>query len=325
MYTTRNKMKDKFHLKTYISAFLTGLFLCTITTQAISHSGYVPVDGGKLYYQVVGKGSPIIIVHGGPGLDQTYLLPQMMELGKKHQVVFYDQRGSGKSLPTDLDIKFVNMNQFVQDIEHIRQTLGYKKIILVGHSWGGMLAMSYAINYPQYTQALILMNSMPATSGGFDAFIKEFKQRMEPIQHQIDTITQSQAFINGDPVAFKNYCRLLFEKYLYKESDIQKVSLNFSSETAKNQGKIEAVFSKSLFETKYDIRSKLNQLKIPTLVIHGDADPIPLWTAKQISEAIPKAQLIVIEKSGHFSYAEKSKNVFSAINRFMDQLDNKTE
>jgi proline iminopeptidase len=285
-----------------------------------SHSGYVSVDGGKLYYQVMGKGSPIIVVHGGPGLDQTYLLPQMIALGKKHQVVLYDQRYSGQSLPADLDTRFINMRQFVQDIESIRQTLGYKKIILIGHSWGGLLAMSYAINYPQYTQALILMNSTPVTSVGFDAFIKEFKQRMEPIQHQIDTISQSQAFVNGDPMAFENYCRRLFEKYLYKESDIQKISLNFSSETAKNQGKIEAVFSKLLFETKYDIRSKLNQLKIPTLVIHGEADPIPLWTAKQISKAIPHAQLIVVKKSGHFSYAEKSKNVFSEINHFIERL-----
>ncbi len=65
---------------------------------SFSKSGHISVESGKLFYQRFGKGDPIIVVHGGPGLDQGYLLPQMLELAKDHEVIFYDQRGSGRSL-----------------------------------------------------------------------------------------------------------------------------------------------------------------------------------------------------------------------------------
>ena len=147
---------------------------CVLTTSAYAQSGYVSVDGAKLYYQTIGKGTPVIMLHGGPGLDHTYFLPQMRKIGEKHQAVFYDQRGSGKSESTSLDSKDININQFVQDLEHLRQALGYEKVTVLGHSWGGLLAMNYAIKYPEHTKALILMNSAPATMGGWTAFEKEF-------------------------------------------------------------------------------------------------------------------------------------------------------
>jgi hypothetical protein len=74
--------------------------------------GYVEVKDGKLFYQTFGFGEPIIVLHGGPGMDQGYLLPQMLELAKEHKVTFYDQRGSGKSLDTKIDEKTITINQF---------------------------------------------------------------------------------------------------------------------------------------------------------------------------------------------------------------------
>ena len=96
-----------------------------------SNSGYVAVENGKLFYQKFGSGDPIIVVHGGPGLDQGYLLPQMLELAKDHELIFYDQRGSGHSLEASIDPKYVTADQFAEDLEKLRSKLGLKKIVLI--------------------------------------------------------------------------------------------------------------------------------------------------------------------------------------------------
>ena len=90
-------------------------------------SGYVQVEQGKLYYQKFGSGMPIIVVHGGPGaLDQSYLLPQLLTLAKDHEVIFYDQRGSGKSLETKINPSLIT-DQFVKDLEALRAHFGLAK------------------------------------------------------------------------------------------------------------------------------------------------------------------------------------------------------
>ncbi len=95
-------------------------------------SGYIAVESGRLFYQRFGKGDPIIVVHSGPGLDQGYLLPQMLELAKDHEVIFYDQRGSGRSLEAGIDPKYVSSDQFAKDLESLRLELDLKKVALIG-------------------------------------------------------------------------------------------------------------------------------------------------------------------------------------------------
>lgn len=109
--------------------------------------GFVEAKNGRIYYQIVGKGDPVIVIHGGPGLDQGYLLPGMALLAKNHQVIFYDQCGSGRSSISVIDEQHINDEQFVEDLETLRKALGHPKITLVGHSLGGLLAMRYAIKY----------------------------------------------------------------------------------------------------------------------------------------------------------------------------------
>src|ERR1700722_11609704 len=122
--------------------------------------GFVAIADGSLYYNEIGRGIPIIIVHGGPGvLDQGYLQTQLLQLAAEHRLIFYDQRGSGKSLNTKLDEKHINIDQFVKDLEALRTSLGLEKFILMGHSWGGLLAMQYAIAHQDHLLGLVLLNT----------------------------------------------------------------------------------------------------------------------------------------------------------------------
>ena len=111
---------------------------------SLKRQGFVTINGGSLYYQKFGSGIPIIVVHGGPGLDQGYLQPQLLQLASDYELIFYDQRGSGKSLDTKINEKYITLPQFIEDLEALRNYLGFNKFILMGHSWGGFLAMQYA-------------------------------------------------------------------------------------------------------------------------------------------------------------------------------------
>lgn len=284
-----------------------------------SQEGFISVPGEKLYFQKFGsptKEPPIIVLHGGPGMDQSYLLPQMLELAKDREVIFYDQRGSGKSSEQPLDPSQINMKRFVQDLEAVRKYFGYQKIILLGHSWGGMLAAEYAIAYPQHVDALILLNSVPLTSEGFQEFGKEYARRTVDIQKQLEQMQNSKALQQADPEATAAFYRLMFSKYCFKPKDTQKITLHFTKISAVNTPKIEEIFTTTVLAKPYDLRPQLKKLTMPTLLIHGAEDPVPPATAEEIHQALPNSMLVILKNCGHFSFVEQPKECSAAIKRF---------
>jgi proline iminopeptidase len=312
-------MKFFYRIEKLLLACSIGVSLsCWATGLKAEQQGYVQVKAGKLYYRIFGSaGTPVIVLHGGPGLDQGYLLPQMLALAEKNKVVFYDQRGSGKSLETPINEQTINIEQFTYDLEKLRRHLGYKKFTLMGHSWGGMLAIKYAIQYPNNLSALVLLNSIPATSAGVNAFIDEYNKRTAPIKSKLDAIQKSPNFIEGEPEKVSEFYRTMFSVYFYKQEQVRELSLNFTSDSALNGFKIGDIYEKTLFSKSYDWRPLLGRLVMRTLIIHGESDPIPAWTAEEIKAAIPNARLVMLKKCGHFPYIEQPKEFFGVLGNFL--------
>jgi proline iminopeptidase len=308
--------------------FLTLIILtgCERSNKAIqlksNDSGYVQVDQGKLFYQTFGSGTPIIILHGGPGLDQSHFLPQMLELEKNHKVIFYDQRGSGKSLETKINPSYINIDEFTRDLETLRKQLGIKKFILLGHSWGGFVAMNYAIMYPDNLAALILLSTAPADFRGQQAFVNEFTKRTQPIKDEISPLFNYQEFEKLTASEISKLYRSVFSVYFYHPKDAAELTLTMSAASAKSGAKVMEVMSKtSWLRPSNDLFPQLKKLNVPTLIIHGKQDIIPVWTAQEIKEAIPQAQMLSLEKCGHFPYIEKPDEVFFQINRFLTDIE----
>mmetsp|Transcript_18211 Transcript_18211/g.25545 ORF Transcript_18211/g.25545 Transcript_18211/m.25545 type:complete len:259 (-) Transcript_18211:304-1080(-) len=134
--------------------------------------------GGRMFYTKKGSGPPIIVAHGGPGLDHTYLAAELSAFAENHTVIFYDQRGSGRSHNAKKDKEHITIETFVDDLEELRRCLGYEKFTLMGHSWGGLLSMYYACAHPDRLSSLILINSAPADQRGQNAFDEELGWRM---------------------------------------------------------------------------------------------------------------------------------------------------
>lgn len=282
-----------------------------------SKQDYVEINKGKIYYQTFGKGTPVIVLHGGPGLDQGYLLPQMLELAKNYEVTFYDQRGCGKSFNTPVNDRFINIKQYVEDLEALRKKLGHKKVALVGHSWGGLLAMHYAAQYSKNILHLVLMSSLSPNQSSFKAFMAEYNKRMEPLKAEIDKIQNSQAFKDGEPETITALCRLIFQKYFINSSDANKLSINFTRESAVNVFKIDDIFMKNHLLKPYDLRKKLKKTKFPVLVIHGDRDIVPLSTTKETLKAFPHAKLNVYKNADHLLFIEQPQQLFNDLNEFL--------
>jgi proline iminopeptidase len=152
-------MKTHFHLLVLVTILMVGCQQKNLPP--VLSSGLLPVNGTELYYRILGEGEPILVLHGGPGMSHDYLLPQMSQLAENYQLIFFDQRSCGRSA-LNPDSVNLSMDQLVEDIDFLREHFDIEKVNLMGHSWGGLLAMWYARQYPENMNKLLLINSVGA-------------------------------------------------------------------------------------------------------------------------------------------------------------------
>lgn len=311
-------------IQSNVALFLTIFFLlvgCATSTYKLPEApvkqGYVMMQDGKLFYQIVGKGDPVIVLHGGPGLDQGYLLPHMATLAKKHQVVFYDQRGSGRSTFAHIDEQHITTDQFVEDLESLRKALGFAKVTLVGHSWGGFLAMKYAIKYAANLNKLVIMSSLPITSSGFHDLIEAVEERVKPSAAEIEKILDSDEFEEGDPDIVSRYYSIYFKHYMYNPNDFTKINMQLEPQGVASGVVVSEILEEEIFTKYVDLTSSLKKLKIPTLIIQGEQDVVPMHTAKEISKAIKGSKLVVLKQCGHAPFIEKPQEWLEAVEGFL--------
>ena len=119
---------------------------------------YLSVRGGRLYWRALGGGQPIVVLHGGPDFDHYYLRPELDRLAGSFRLVYYDQRGRGRS-GNAVDPDEISIESEVADLERVRRHFGFESVAVLGHSWGGVLAMEYAIRHPDRASHLILVNT----------------------------------------------------------------------------------------------------------------------------------------------------------------------
>jgi proline iminopeptidase len=303
------------------------LFVSTINAQeAITNpyvkEGFVSVKNAKLFYRTAGKGPPLIVLHGGPGLDQNYLLPQLYELAENNLVIFYDQRGSGKSLETELDEKHIHIHQFVEDLEALRLSFGFDKFILMGHSWGGLLAMQYAVDHPENLMGLILLNTAPADYKGQKAFVDELGLRIQRIYNDIKPLFAYEDFKHLNANQISDLYRKLFSVYFYNSEEENDLSLNFSVASAQSGFKVMEEMSKtSWLQPSLNLFPSLKELAVPTFILHGKQDIVPVWASEEIKDAIPRAEMVILDRCGHFPYIEQSSQFFSELNKFLRKIN----
>ena len=154
--------------------------------------------GEMIYYQIVGRGAPLVIVHGGPGASHDYFLPYLLTLARTNRLVFIDQRGSGRSQKLD-DASGYTVENMVEDVEDVRVAVELRKISLLGHSFGGVLAQAYALKYQQNLTHLILASTFPSTAEMNQVFVNMKKKMRPAVSSQIDKLEAQGLFGHGKP------------------------------------------------------------------------------------------------------------------------------
>lgn len=289
------------------------LIVMTVSSFAdIPKEQFVSVDGAELFCRSLGKGSPLIVIHGGPGLSQNYLQPQLYRLAENHLVIFYDQRDCGES-KGDFNADKINIQTYINDLDAVLKAFKLDKAALLGHSWGGLVAMEFAIAHPQSVSQLILANTMSASSTGFDLFVQEVMTRAAPVMDELEALQQLPEFIEGDPDTHERAFKLYYPYYCYNPESARLINIRMSQSANLKGRKVYEVWRDNLFSQSYDFHGSLKNLKMPTLILHGDTDVIPMSSVQKIHESIPQSQFVLLKNCGHFSHIESPDAFFNHI------------
>lgn len=288
-----------------------------LSNQHTIREGYVRAENVNLYFREIGHGQPIIILHGGPDFDHTYLLPDLDRLSDAFRLIYYDQRGRGKSADNVQPVD-VTIQSDVEDIEYLREHFQLESFSVLGHSCGGVLAMEYAIRHPAYVSHLILMSTAPASHDDYMLLREDRRMRAAADIEKLKARSTDAMYQKGDPDTEAAYYRIHFNAALrqpeHLEEVIKRLRSSFTTEGILKAREIEErLMHETWLSSDYDLLPRLKQLGIPTLVIHGDYDIVPVECAVHIAQAIPSARFILLKECGHFSYLECPDEVRKAI------------
>jgi len=291
--------------------------------QPIPREGYAPAEGAALYYRDIGQGQPIIVLHGGPGFDHNYLLPDLDRMADAFRLIYYDQRGRGKSA-WNVQPVAVSLQSDMDDLEALRAHLRLEQAALLGHSWGGLLALEYALRHPERVSHLILLNTAPVSYEDFQLFERQLSAREPEEVERMHALESSPAFEEGDLETRAAYYRLYFQPTVRPPELLDRLSSRLYSGWTKESVLIARETTGRLWEEtaeapQYNLLPQITQLRIPTLVLHGDYDFVPVACAAHIAEAIPDARLVVLPNCGHFSYLECPDEVRKTLSEFFEE------
>jgi proline iminopeptidase len=267
------------------------------------------VRGVDLYECRSGSGPEVIVLHGGPGAQHDYLLPGFDRLAQRRTLVYYDQRGGGRSA-VGRDVP-VGWRDHVDDLEALRDIWGAQQLDLCGYSWGALLAMLYAITYPQRVASLALVSPAPAAfheRAEFEANLVRRNTTPELLAERAEL--QASGLRTRD---LAGYNQRLFELAVagYFHDPRRAKELTPFRITGRTQQEVWNSLGDS-----FDLRPQLERLRLRALVVHGDDDPIPLPSA-QATAAVLHAPLAVLPACGHVPYVEAPGAFVAALDSFL--------
>jgi proline iminopeptidase len=311
-------------LKLFTGAVLILLLTSCQQPKKLAHGeGYINVAGGKVWYRIIGEGpeTPILLLHGGPGVPSYYLKP-LEALSKNRPVIFYDQLGCGKS-DRITDTAMMTVEHFVNELEQVKQALGLKDYYLYGQSWGTMLATDYYLKFPEGIKALILSSpalSIPLWLKDADTLIATLP---DSVQKDILTNEQNKTFTSPE---YQEAIKIYYEHFLARKlpwsADIDSAFSQIGQNVYEYMGG-PSEFTMIGPLKDYDITNRLDEIKIPTLFITGQFDEARPSTVKYYQSLVPGAKFSIIENAGHMTMQDNSEQNIQVITDFINEIEGK--
>jgi proline iminopeptidase len=279
--------------------------------------GFVDAHGVLIYYLSLGSGSPLVVVHGGPGADHTYFLPYLLPLARTHRLIFIDERGSGRSQRLQ-DTSLYTVENMVEDVEDVRVALNLGKISLLGHSYGGVLAEAYALKYQRNLSHLILNSTFPSTKQMNEVLAREKAQMPPDKLKRLDELEAAGLFGKGEMWEHGRYTNEYatlawgngYFPFIYgARPDATYDPVGQLMGTSWELYRVmwgehgEFVIDGNLKSVEYVDR--LPSIKVPTLIVVGDHDECDPALSKEMNEKIAGSKLVVLPNSGHMNFVDQ--------------------
>lgn len=283
--------------------------------------GRIPVEGGfEIGYRVYGAGSKAVIgLHGGPGMSSRYLNRLAEIVDDDHQLILYDQLGAGDSDWPSGDFVWT-VGRFVDELETVRSYFGLDRVTLVGQSWGGMLALQYALDHPDRVRGLVLSN----TTASAPAYIMDISQHRMALGQELHALMLRHEHRNteDDP----EYCAAV------RELEIRHLRRSTPFDVAVSKREFEEVVPHAIgipgpaytlwgpheFKgdgplVEWDVTARLGEIRVPTLVVCGAHDELtPERCSRPIAEGIADTEYVIFGNSSHLIILEKEADAYLA-------------
>ena len=283
--------------------------------------GYVDVEGGRVWYKVVGSGraTPLLLLHGGPGAPSNYLRP-LEQIAVDRPVVFFDQLGAGRS-PAVTDHSLWTMDRFVRELGQVRAALGLKEVHILGHSWGSMLAMDYMLTKPEGVKSLTFAS--PALN--VDRWIEDAKQLLKTLPADTQTLIERHELEGTtDAPEYQDAVMAYYRLYLSRSDpwppDLLSTFEGFNTDLYGYMwGPSEFTATGTL--QNYNREEHLPKLRVPVLFTAGRFDEATPRTVQHFHSLVPGAKIQIFEKSAHLTMLDEPETYAKAIRAFLDSVD----
>jgi proline iminopeptidase len=265
----------------------------------------------SLFVKVMGHGDPLVLMHGGPGLDHT-TLSSLEPLADQFTLIFYDHRANGRSTGAAESMTWENLTA---DADALRESLGFDQWAVLGHSFGGQVALEYALRYPDSVSQLLLLD----TCGEARWYEENAPEILGKRGYSAATVEAARRFYNGDlradevrPIVMK-FLRAYFYRLRLRDVPQALISgfrMKMRPETH--------VFAFGTLLKKWSVMDRLGDIELPTLVLSGRVDFLfPPEHQAILVDRLPNAQLEIIERAGHNAHAERAADVIGIVRRFI--------
>ena len=281
------------------------------------NDGIIINGNAKIFYRTYGKGTPILIINGGPGMNSDGFVNLAVMLSKNNKTIIYDQRGTGRSTVENPDSLNITMKLMVSDIECLRKNLKIDQWIILGHSFGGMLASYYATFYPEHILGMIL-----SSSGGIDlSLLDNVRNSIDSklTQRELDEIKYwGEKIENGDTSHYAKLQRgkALAAAYVYNKKNIPIIAERLTQ----GYPLITNLVWQDLQRIKFDCSEKLSTFNKPVLIIQGKQDIVGKDLAEKAHKVLRNSKLVFLNKCVHYGWLDRPDEYFKEINKFLQSI-----
>ena len=281
--------------------------------------GFIEGAGAKIYFKTLGRGVPLLLLHGGPGADHSDFLPALRPLARHCQLVLIDERGSGRSERLK-DSKGYTLDRMVKDIEHVREHLKLPRIVVLGHSFGGILAQAYAVKHPRRILGLVLAGT-GSSARCIDTDFRNIRKRLPAHLRTRLTRHERAGIFEADGAYKKDYAAASAQAlapYMYAKAPPRrfKQPLDLGMEVLREMWVRRSDFRIDGNLKGFDFTHSLSRVKAPSLVVIGDRDLVSTATADISRASLARATLVVMAECAHMMFIDQT----ARFNRLLEEF-----